>query len=91
MEISKRLQVLRNQSKKTCAEVAEKLGIPESTYRGYEYGSRLPAALMPQICFIFGVNFEEFFCDKKDTLKSEKIKIIENIENILNELKLKSL
>lgn len=61
MVISKKINDLRKKRNLKIKEMAELLKIPESTYRGYEYGSKLPADLVPGICQILGVSFEDFY------------------------------
>lgn len=40
---------------------SRKLGVPVSTYRGYEYGTRIPSELIPKVCQVFSITPNEFF------------------------------
>ena len=45
----------------TPAAASRRLGVPISTYRGYEYGTRIPSELVPKVCRVFSVTPNEFF------------------------------
>ena len=87
MELRDKLKDLRMNSKSSCADIAKIIGVPESTYRGYEYGSRLPAFLVPQLCSAFSITYEEFFHSRSTSSNIKKNKIIDSIEGLLKELK----
>ena len=82
MEISKKLSDLRKKRNLKVKEMAELLNIPESTYRGYEYGSKLPADLVPGICKITGVSFEEFYNSNKVFLECKDSSVLSTIKDL---------
>lgn len=61
MNLEKRLKELREARGLSVKEVASTLKMSESTYRGYEYGAKLPAHRVPRLCQKLGVTLEEFF------------------------------
>ena len=61
VDLTNKLKQWRKTRGLSVREVSEFLNIPESTYRGYEYGSKLPANLVPQVCQLFGLSFDHFF------------------------------
>lgn len=89
MELSKKLKSLRGRRKLTVKEMAYGLDIPESTYRGYEYGSKLPADLLPKICGILSVSFDEFFREGKasDSPEDQAEQLLYLMENCLKDLR----
>lgn len=49
MSLSQRIRKHRQEQKMTIKEMAQQLGVPTSTYRDWEYGSRIPADVLIQI------------------------------------------
>lgn len=53
MSLSQRIRKLRQERKMTIKEMAQHLGVPTSTYRDWEYGSKIPADALVQIGQLF--------------------------------------
>lgn len=49
MNLSQRIKRQRHEQKLTIKEMAQHLGVPASTYRDWEYGSKIPADALVQI------------------------------------------
>lgn len=90
MKLDQKLKYHRGLRAKTAQQVADELGIPVSTYRGYEYGARIPADLIPTLCEYFDVTPNEFFetkIKKIDSSQHEKLKYcIEDLKQTLGVL-----
>jgi transcriptional regulator with XRE-family HTH domain len=91
MTLSKRIKELRNRRGLSVKELSIKLQIPESTYRGYEYGSKLPADLVPALCLYLGLNLEDFYKEtapsSSETTAEGALQSLYSIESDLQEIK----
>ena len=76
-----KLKQFRVRHQLTVQELCHDLGISESTYRGYEYGVRLPANLVPKICKRYQITPNQFF--EIDEQRPEKN--IDYLFRLLNE------
>jgi transcriptional regulator with XRE-family HTH domain len=77
MRLEKRLRELREARGLSVKEVAANLKMSESTYRGYEYGAKLPAHRVPYLCQKLGVTLEEFFNLQEESKDmNEEFKIV---------------
>ena len=61
MKLSDKLKSHRKKQGKTTQQMADDLGLPVSTYRGYEYGARVPADLIPKMCQLLGITPNQLF------------------------------
>ncbi|MEM7645961.1 MAG: helix-turn-helix transcriptional regulator [Pseudomonadota bacterium] len=83
-------ETLRNSRLKrdlSLRDVAEALEIPESTYRGYECGSKLPAELVPKICHFFGIEIQQFFQNARPTGHRDLLAKLSMMENYIREIR----
>lgn len=53
MSLSQRIKKLRQEQKMTLKEMAQHLGVPTSTYRDWEYGSKIPADVLIELSQLF--------------------------------------
>ena len=89
MKLNKKLKELRKDHSYSLEDVAQRIDIPVSTYRDYEYGSRLPADLLPRLCNLYQISVSEMF-DLKSNYKFSKEQcknVISDIESSLQQLK----
>lgn len=70
--MDKLLIELRQQKKWSRDEAARRLGVANSTYRGWETGARVPADSLMQLSKVFGVSVATLL--NQEDLKSEKLK-----------------
>ena len=88
MHIPETLKQSRLKRDLSLRDVAEALEIPESTYRGYEYGSKLPAELVPKICHFFGLEFQHFFQKAESQSDEDILAKLNIIENYIRDIRL---
>ncbi len=87
---SERLKKFRLRAKLSQRQAAKKIGVPESTYREWEYGSEIRGEPYPQIASAFGVTLHELFGLNDDLGKTaeEKVdKIISDLQSLKSRLK----
>lgn len=79
MNLSQRIRKLRQEKKMTMKEIAQHLGVPTSTYRDWEYGSKIPADAVVQIAQLFNSSPNELLGMEKLQNKNlwEAIHLIE--------------
>lgn len=85
-----RLKKFRLQAKLSQRQAAKKIGVPESTYREWEYGNAILGEPYPQIAKAFNVSLNELFGLKDDPGKTteEKVdKIISELQSLKSNLK----
>lgn len=82
--LGKKIKALRNNSKFTQAELAERLGVTKSSIASYENDSRQPSyEVLIKIARIFNVSIDYLLLERSgniletDGLKSEQIKLLE--------------
>ena len=69
--LGNRLKELRLTHRLTQQEIAEKMGIPKSTYGNYERGERgVPLSQLNKLCAIYNVKMDDFV--KEDRIVIEK-------------------
>lgn len=56
MKLSQQLRSLRQSQGLTMKKVAESVGVPVSTYRDWEYGSKVPASVAPKLAEVLRVS-----------------------------------
>lgn len=62
--ISKRMKDLRNSLNLTQSEVADKLDVHLNTYKSYEKdASKMPHGVIPGLLDVYGITFEQFYCE----------------------------
>ncbi len=84
------LKEIRLQNRMTQKELARRLDIPVSTYRGYEYGNKFPAELIPLLSLALEISvndiFQYFDCFNNKLKGKNSPDNKENIENAIREL-----
>ena len=87
MDLSKKIRQLRLDRKMTLKETAKQLQVPESTYRDWEYGRKIPADVALKLTEIFDVPITAFLGRKTSreadlerviSLMEEALKIVRN-------------
>lgn len=61
LEFAKHLKKLRENRKLSIRQTAKLVGVPESTYRDWEYGNAIQGEPYPQIAKAFGITLNELF------------------------------
>lgn len=84
LNTGKKLKELREKQQLSVAEVSRALNIPQSTLRGYEYGQKVPADVIPEICNLFGLSPNAFFgLEKISITHIELTALLSDIEALL--------
>ena len=78
MKLSNKLRTLRQARRMTMKKIAALIGIPVSTYRDWEYGTKVPAEQVHNIAKIFQVSISELFGTEVDLNKEKLIKLLED-------------
>lgn len=87
MSLSKTIKKIRQDRKMTLKEMAQHLGIPASTYRDWEYGSKIPADAIYRIAQLFETSPNELFGLKK-VQNQNRLQAVQLIEEGLRLLKI---
>lgn len=75
--IHKRLEELRNKAGLSQAEIAKRLGMPRTTYVGYENGSREPdITTINKLCDFHGVTVGYLINGKEDHYPEELTEVL---------------
>lgn len=85
-----RLKKFRLSAKLSQREAAKKIGVPESTYRAWEYGNAIVGEPYPRIAKAFNVTLNELFGLSDDPAKTtdEKVdQIISDLQSLKPNLK----
>lgn len=84
-EFNKRLKKLRLERKLTMRAAAKLIGIPETTYREWEYGRKIQGEPYLSIANAFGVSISELLEDESAGLTIEqRLDRIKNDVNIVH-------
>jgi transcriptional regulator with XRE-family HTH domain len=78
MKLNNKLRTLRQAKRMTMKKIATLIGIPVSTYRDWEYGSKVPAENVHKIAKIFQVSVSELFGIEVDLNKEKLICLLED-------------
>ena len=78
MKLNNKLRTLRQERRMTMKKIAALIGIPVSTYRDWEYGTKVPAEQVYNIAKIFQVSISELFGTEVDLNKEKLIKLLED-------------
>lgn len=74
MNFYERLKKFRSLAKLTQREAAKRIGVHESTYRGWEYGAGIKGdEYYPKIAKAFGITLDELFGVSKEESVEEKL------------------
>jgi len=85
-EFNQKLVELRLAANLSQREVARRIGVPESTYREWEYGNAIQGEPYPKISKAFGVTLDELF----DVVPEESIEAnLNKIISLVNSVKSK--
>ncbi len=87
--IAKRLKKLREARHLTIKEAATLIGVPQTTYREWEYGRAIRGEPYIRIAKAFNISLDELFgCPKShpELYDKELEKIIEDVDKISNRL-----
>ncbi len=87
--IAKRLKKYREQSNLTIKEAAKLIGIPETTYREWEYGRAIRGEPYVKIARAFHITLDELFGTQKtstDAVEKEIDKIVEELSQLKQRL-----
>lgn len=89
MNFSKRLTHFRQQAELSQEQLSNILDIPLSTYRGYEYGTRLPATIIPKVCKAFKIDPNEFFtiCTSEKEGINKELRALQDLMHVLEAVK----
>lgn len=85
--MNKTLSALRKKKKWSRLTTAKKLDVPESTYRDWERGRKVPSEILPALSSIFGVSIASLLGEKDDDRNENLKKSIYYIEAGLDLLK----
>jgi transcriptional regulator with XRE-family HTH domain len=77
MKLNNKLRALRQAKRMTMKKIATLIGIPVSTYRDWEYGSKVPAEKIHEIAKIFQISVSELFGTEADSNKEKLICLLE--------------
>ena len=69
MTLSQRIRKIRQEQKMTLKKMAECLQVPASTYRDWEYGSKIPAEMLIQISQLLNSSPNELLDFEQTQLK----------------------
>ena len=69
MTLSQRIRKIRQEQKMTLKKMAEYLQVPTSTYRDWEYGSKIPAEMLIQISQLLNSSPNELLDFEQTQLK----------------------
>lgn len=85
MELAKRLKELRLAKDLSIKEISDLLEVPESTYRGYEYGVKMPADLVLSLSKNLKISPNDFYLYRQKQKASFEVKqAVERIRDGLN-------
>lgn len=77
-EFATRLKAIRLKKDLSMRNAAKLIGVPESTYREWEYGRAIRGEPYPKIADSYGISLEELFgIDKKQTSLAEDFEYLE--------------
>lgn len=79
---SNRLKKFRLSAKLSQREAARRIGVPESTYRAWEYGNAIVGEPYPRIAKAFKITLNELFGLTDDPVKTAD----EKVDQIISEL-----
>ncbi len=85
-----RLKKFRLQAKLSQRQAAKKIGVPESTYRDWEYGNAILGEPYPRIVQAFNITLNELFglSDEPPETADKKVdKIISELQSLKSNLK----
>jgi transcriptional regulator with XRE-family HTH domain len=81
-KFSKRLIAFRKNRRLTISEVAERIEVPLTTYREWEYGRAIRGEPYVRLAEVFGVTLYELLTGENPTSQSKDIlKLLNEIEN----------
>jgi transcriptional regulator with XRE-family HTH domain len=77
MKLSSNLRVMRIGRRLTMKRIAALIGVPVSTYRDWEYGSKIPAEQLQNIAKILEIPISELFGEEIDPNKKKLLALLE--------------
>ena len=77
--LSQRLRRLRKERRLSIKEVANRVGIPATTYREWEYGRAIQGEPYPKLAEVLGVTLTELMTGKRPS-KVQALKLIAHME-----------
>lgn len=86
--ISQKLQMLRRGTRLSVKDVADQLGVAESTYRDWEYGRAIKGEPYVKLAEVFGVSLSELLLPSVTNEKAFVLARIKEIEDALKSIKL---
>ncbi|MGE3263341.1 MAG: helix-turn-helix transcriptional regulator [Bacteriovoracia bacterium] len=89
MKFNERLKQFRVLAKLSQREAAHRIGVPESTYREWEYGNAILGEPYPRVAKVFNVTLNELFgvSDSMERSATEEIdKIIMELQFLKSKL-----
>lgn len=66
MTLNKIIQTKRKRTGLTIKQAAQKLGVPASTYRDWEYGAKVPALALLDLSKLYGISILKLLGEEKD-------------------------
>ena len=66
MSLNKIIQLRRKRTGLTIKQAAEKLGVPASTYRDWEYGAKIPALALLDLSKLYKVSILKLLGEEMD-------------------------
>lgn len=82
MTLGKKIRTIRQHKRMTMKEVAMKLAVSPSTYRDWEYGSKVPADALPKLAKVLEVSIDELMeqaSSKQEIIKKAIVYLEESI------------
>ncbi|MGZ5279566.1 MAG: helix-turn-helix transcriptional regulator [Pseudobdellovibrionaceae bacterium] len=84
VHMGRKLQELRLGKGLSMRETAKRIGVPETTYREWEYGRAIRGEPYIQIAKVFGITLQELFEHKPDLEQNLEFQIDKIISDLIS-------